>query len=154
MGKSWRDRQRRGVQASSGKTAVVSKENFTAPTSGLEKLTFSRGTTIDAARFKDTLDKLAPHVGTWNVYGAANAAKEMKDMEEPVFMRPVRSSSKYYKFWTEQQISDHNPMVNTSNWFTKRTVKHQDCGQRRVENRPGAVHGHTEEVRDGSGRLD
>ena len=56
-----------------------------APTSGLEKVNFSRGTTRYAERFKDTLDKLAHHVGTWHVYGSTNAAKAMKDMAEPVF---------------------------------------------------------------------
>ena len=38
------------------------KEKFTAPTSGLEKVTFSWGTMRDAARFKDTLDKMEQHV--------------------------------------------------------------------------------------------
>ena len=80
MGKSWLDRQCRGAQASGGRTAVVPKENFTAPMSGLEKVTFSQGTTRYTARFKDTLDKLAQHVGTWHMYGEANAAKAMKDM--------------------------------------------------------------------------
>ena len=118
MGKSWRDRQRRGVQASSGKTAVVSKENFTAPTSGLEKLTFSRGTMRDAEIFKDTLDKFAQHVGTWHMYGAANSVKAMKDMAEPVFTQPVHTPRKYYEFRTNQQISDQEPMVKTSDRFT------------------------------------
>ena len=86
MGKAWRYQQLHGAQASSGRTAVVPNENFMAPTSGLEKVTFSQGTTRDAARFKDNLGKLAQHVGTWHVYGAANDAKAMKDMAEPVFM--------------------------------------------------------------------
>ena len=73
-----------------------------APTSGLEKATFSRGTTVDAARFKDTLDKLAQHVGTWHVYGAENSAKLIKDTEESIFTQPVRPPRKYYKFRTEQ----------------------------------------------------
>ena len=93
-------------------------EKFTAPTSGLEKVTFSWGTTRDAARFKDTLDKLAHHVGTWHVYGAANAAKAMKDMAEPVFTQTVRPPSKYYEFRTEQKISDQETMVKTSDRFT------------------------------------
>ena len=77
-----------------------------APMSGLEKVTFSRGTTRDAARFKDTLEKLAQHVGTWHVYGAENSAKAMKDMAEPIFMQPVSPPRKYYEFHTDQQISD------------------------------------------------
>ena len=118
MGKAWRDRQRRGAQASSGRTAVVPKENFTAPTSGLEKVTFYRGTTRDAARFKDTLDNLAQHVRTWHMYGDANAAKTMKDMAEPVFTQPVRPPRKYYEFQIDHQISDQEPMVETSDRFT------------------------------------
>ena len=65
-------------------------------------------------RFKETMDKLSQHVGTWHVYGAANAAKVMKDMAEPVFLQPVRPPRKYYKFLTEQQISDHEPMADTA----------------------------------------
>ena len=118
MGKAWRYQQRRGSHASSGRTAVVPTEKFTAPTSGLEKSTFSWGTTRDAARFNDTLENLAHHVGTWHVYGAVNAAKEMKDMAEPVFTQPVRPPSKYYEFRTEQKISDQEPMVETSDRFT------------------------------------
>ena len=58
--------------------AVVPKEKLTEPTSGLEKLTFSQGTTRDVARFKNTLDSLAQHVGTWHVHGSVNAVKAMK----------------------------------------------------------------------------
>ena len=97
---------------------MILKEKFTAPTSGLENVTFSRGTTRDAASFKDTLDKLAQHFGTWHMYGAANAAKAMKDMAEPIFVRPICPPRKYYKFQTEQQILDRKPMVETSNRFT------------------------------------
>ena len=94
MGKSWRDRQRRGAQASSGRNTVAPKEKFTSPTSGLEKVTFSQGTMRDAARLKDTLDKLAQNVGTWHVYGAAKSAKAMRDMAEPVSTQPVRPPRK------------------------------------------------------------
>ena len=118
MGKTWQDRQRRGAQASSGRTAVAPKKKFTAFTSGFERVTFSRWTTRDAARFKDNLDKLSQHFGTWHVYGDANAAKAMKYMTEYVFTQPVRPPRKYYKFRTDQQISNREPMVKTSDWFT------------------------------------
>ena len=104
MGKAWQDQQRRGSQASRGRTTVVPKDKFKAPTSGLEKVTFSRGTTRDAERFKDTLDKLAQNVEMWHMYWAANDAKAMKDIAEPVFTQPVRPQRKYYKFQTDQQI--------------------------------------------------
>ena len=70
--------------------------------------------------FKDTLDKLKQHVRTWHVYGAENAAKAIKDMAEPVFTKPVSPPRKYYKFRTDQQISDREPMVKTSDRFTDR----------------------------------
>ena len=54
----------------------------------------------------------------WHMYGAANAANEMKGMAEPVFMRPVRPPRNYYKFRTKQHISDREPMFETSDWFT------------------------------------
>ena len=97
---------------------MVLKEKFTAPTSGLEKVTFSRGSMRYVARFKDTLDKLAQHVGTWHVYGEVNAEKAMKDMAEPVFTQPVHRPRKYYKFQTDHQISDRELMVKTSDRFT------------------------------------
>ena len=118
MGKAWRDLQRCGAHASSGRTTVVPKEKFTAPTSGLEKVTFSWGTTKDAERFKDTIDKLAQQVVTWHVYGDENAMKSMKDMTGPVFTHPVRPPRKYYEFRTDQLISDLEPMVETSDRFT------------------------------------
>ena len=96
MGKAWRYRQRREAQASIGRTAVAPNEKFTAPTSGPEKVTFSRGTTRDEARLKDTHKKLVHHVGTWHVYGSVNAAKAMKDMAESVFTQPVRPPRNYY----------------------------------------------------------
>ena len=52
------------------------------------------------------------------MYEAANATKSMKDMAEPVFMQPVRPTRKYYNFWTEQQISNQDPMVETRDQFT------------------------------------
>ena len=100
------------------RTSVVPKEKFTDPTSGLENVTFSRGTTSDAASFKDTLDDLAHHIRTWNVYEAVNTAKEMKDMADPVFTQPVRPQRKYYKSRTDHHISDQETMVETSYRFT------------------------------------
>ena len=75
--------------------------------------------TRDAARFRDTLNNLAQHVRTWHVYGAVNTTKAMKDTAEPVFTQPVLPQRKYYKFRTDQQISDQEPMVETSDRFTK-----------------------------------
>ena len=64
------------------------------------------------------MDKLAQHVRTWHMYGAENDVKAMKDMAEPVFMRPVPPPRKYYEFRIEQHISDRETMVETSNRFT------------------------------------
>ena len=52
------------------------------------------------------------------MYGAENSAKAMKDMVEPIFMQPVSPPRKYYEFHTDQQISDREPMVETSDRFT------------------------------------
>ena len=101
---------------------MVPKEKFTATTSGLENVSFSWETTRDAARFKDTLDNMAQNVGTWHVYGAENAAKAIKDMAEPVFTKPVSPPRKYYKFRTDQQISDREPVFKISDRFTGRQL--------------------------------
>ena len=79
--------------------------------------------TRDTARFKETLDKLAQHIGMWHVYGSANTAKVMKEMSEPVFLQPVCPPRKYYKFRTEQQISDREPMADTNDRFTDVQLK-------------------------------
>ena len=52
------------------------------------------------------------------MYCAANAAKAMRDIEEPVFTQPIRPPRKYYEFRKDQQISDQEPMVETSDRFT------------------------------------
>ena len=49
---------------------------------------------------------------------AVNATKAMKDMAEPVFTQTIRPPRKYYEFWTDQQILDREPMVETSDRFT------------------------------------
>ena len=118
MEKAWQNRLRRGVQALSVRTTVVPKEKFTAPTPGLENVTFSRGTKRDSERFKNTPKNLAQHIRTWHVYGATNAAKAMQDMAEPVFTHPICSPRKYYEFRIDQQISGREPMVETSDQFT------------------------------------
>ena len=73
--------------------------------------------TRDAARLKDTLDKLAQHVRAWHVYGAANSAKAMKDMAEPVFTHPVRPPRKYYEFLDRPEDFGPIPMIETSDQF-------------------------------------
>ena len=62
MGKRFKRKQRAaGGTGSPGGAGTV---KFTAPTSGLEDVFFTWGTAKDAAKFEDTVSKLAQHVGT------------------------------------------------------------------------------------------
>ena len=62
MGKKGKRKQQTvggaGILGSAGTT------KFTAPTLGLEDVYFTWGTAKDAAKFEDTVSKLAWHVGT------------------------------------------------------------------------------------------
>ena len=60
MGKRIKRRQR--TVGGAGSPAGTTK--FTAPTSGLEDVYFTLSTAKDAAKFKNTVSKLARHVGT------------------------------------------------------------------------------------------
>ena len=60
MGKKFKRRQ----WAVGGAGSPADTTKFTAPTSGLEDVCFAWGTTKDAAKFEDTLSKLARRVGT------------------------------------------------------------------------------------------
>ena len=62
MGKKGKRKQRTVGGAGSSGGAGTTK--FTAPTSGLEDVYFTWDTAKDAAKFDDTVSKLARHVGT------------------------------------------------------------------------------------------
>ena len=57
-------RSQRNKRRTGGASEETSADNdYTAPTPGLKNVLFTRGTTRDAARFIDTLNILARHVG-------------------------------------------------------------------------------------------
>ena len=61
---SRKPKSQRKQRVTGGASAEVYAANkYTAPTSGLKNLLFTWGTTRDAAKFTDTLNKLARHVG-------------------------------------------------------------------------------------------
>ena len=62
MGKKFKRRER--AVGGAGSPGGASTTKFTAPTSGLEDVFFVRGTAKDAAKFENTVSKLARHVGT------------------------------------------------------------------------------------------
>ena len=62
MGKKNKRKQRTVGGAGSSDGAGTMK--FTAPASGFEDVYFTWGTAKDAAKFEDTVSKLAWHVGT------------------------------------------------------------------------------------------
>ena len=62
MGKKSKRKQRDVARA--GGSDGVGTIKFTAPTSGLEDVYFTLSTAKDAAKFKNTVSKLARHVGT------------------------------------------------------------------------------------------
>ena len=89
-------RNQRSRRTSSGVTAAVPGDNFTAPTSGLDDVIFTQGTTIDAARYADTVSKLAQHLGTQTWSQSTVTTKATIEMVQPVFVMPVRPARMYY----------------------------------------------------------
>ena len=64
MGKKFKRRQWDVGGAGSTGGAGAGTTKFTAPTLGLEDVYFTWGTAKDAAKFEDTVSKLARHSGT------------------------------------------------------------------------------------------
>ena len=86
MGKRTKRKQRAagGTGSLSGPTT-----KFTAPTSGLEDVFFTWGTTKEAAKFEDTVSKLAQHIGTSPWFQSLVALKAMSTLNTPAFEKPV-----------------------------------------------------------------
>ena len=74
MGKRFR-RSRRTT--SKAPAATPNEEEYKASTLGTRKVTFTEGTTQDATRFEDVLNKLASYVGTQPWSRSSVAAKAM-----------------------------------------------------------------------------
>ena len=67
-----------------------SSSNFSAPTSGLEKVFFTHGSSTDAAHYEEVKGKIARYVCTQSWKGAAMAGKAIEDMIEPILAKPER----------------------------------------------------------------
>ena len=97
MVKRFKRKQRKaGGTGSPGGSTV----KFTAPTSGLEDVYFTWGTAKDAAKFEDTVSKLARHVGTSPWPQSSVASKAMSTLRSPVFEEPAIPTREY---WADQE---------------------------------------------------
>ena len=92
MGKKGKRRQR----AVGGAGSPAGTTKFTAPTSGLEDVCFTWGTAKDAAKFKDTVSKLARHLGTSPWPQSSVALKSMSTLKSPEFQESVVPTREYW----------------------------------------------------------
>ena len=93
MGKKNKRRQRNTAGAGSSGSAGTTK--FTAPTSGLEDMYFTLGTAKNAAKFEDTVSKLARHVGTLPWPQSLVAPKAISTLQTPEFVEPMIPTQEY-----------------------------------------------------------
>ena len=87
MGKKNKRKQR--TVGGAGGSGGAGTMKFTAPTSGLEDVYFMWVTAKDAAKFEDTVSKLARHVGTSPWPQSSVASKAMFTLETPDFEEPA-----------------------------------------------------------------
>ena len=93
MGKQ--GKRRHWTVGGAGSPAGTTK--FTAPTSGLEDVFFFTWSTAkDAAKFKDTVSKLARHVGTSPWPQSLVASKAMSTLRTPEFEEPAVPTREYW----------------------------------------------------------
>ena len=95
---------------------------FTAPTSGLNNVTFTRGTTRDAVIYMDTLNKLARYVGTQPWSQSTVAAKAMIELAKPKLVEPTKLTRMYY-LAVESGKTAPNPREETVERFEVGTLK-------------------------------
>ena len=93
-GKKYKRKQRAVGRTGSPGGAVTTK--FTAPTLGLEDVFFTWGTAKDAAKFEDTVSKLARHVGTSPWPQSSVASKAMSTLRTPEFEEPTVPTREYW----------------------------------------------------------
>ena len=82
MGRKPKSQRKQRVTGGASAEASAANE-YTAPTSGLSNVLFTRGTTRDAARFTDTLNKLARYVGVQAWSQSTVTAKAMIELVAP-----------------------------------------------------------------------
>ena len=81
-------RKQRTVDGAGG-SGCAGTMKFTAPTLGFEDVYFTWVTAKDAAKFEDTVSKLARHVGTSPWPQSSAASKAMSTLETPEFEEPA-----------------------------------------------------------------
>ena len=79
-------------------------------------MTFNRGTTRDAAKVTNTLNKLARHVGTHAWSQSTVAGKVMIELVEPVSEAPTQPVRKYYLAVPDNEVTA-NPRTQTNDRF-------------------------------------
>ena len=95
MGKRFKRKQRAaGGTGSSGGASTV---KFTAPTSGLKDVFFRWVTAKDAAKFEDTVSKLARHAGTSPWPQSSVASNAMPILRNPEFVEPAIPAREYWE---------------------------------------------------------
>ena len=113
----------RNKRATSRVSAETSDTNvFTAPTSGLNNVTFTRGTIRDAAKYIDTLNKLAGYLGTQPCSHLIVAAKVMIELVKPESVEPTTSTRMYY-LAVAPDTTAPNPRKETVDRFEVVTLK-------------------------------
>ena len=96
MGKKYKRKQRAVGGAGSPGGAGTGTTKFTAPTSGIEDVFFTWGTAKDAAKFKDTVSKLARPVGTSPWPQSLVTSKAMSTLRTPEFEEPAVPTREYW----------------------------------------------------------
>ena len=94
MGKKGKKGQRRS--GGSGGSGAASPRKFTAPTPGLEDVIFTWGTAKDGARFEETVNSLARHVGTQGWKYSSVALKAMSQLAPHIITAPNRPVREYW----------------------------------------------------------
>ena len=91
--KAKNQRNRRRTGGASEETSAGN--NYTAPTPGLQNVLFTRGTTRDAARFTDILNKLTRYLGVQSWSQLTVTAKAMVELVAPSWTKPANPIRMY-----------------------------------------------------------
>ena len=101
MGRKPKSQRKQRVTGRALAEAAAANE-YMAPTSGLENVLFTRGTTRDAARFTDTLNKLAMHLGIQAWSQSTVTSKALIKLVAPSWTEPTKPTRMYYVAVTEE----------------------------------------------------
>ena len=120
MGKSPKRHCKQRVTGGSLAEASAANE-YTASTSGLQNVLFTRGTTRDAVRFTDTLNKLARHVGIQAWSQSTVTAKAIIEMVAPSWTEPAKPI-RMYNLPVTQGDPVSTPRAQTTESFADGTM--------------------------------